>query len=541
MDSNSALQNEADAAGFCVLLVNSILSLIGGNGHEVVHHFFWAITAMSRSNDRVISSFARAGAPGACVRGLASCPKLLIAEAALDVLILFMVPLQTSNDFCPGMHSSLHDMSASGELSHAKLAVSALLTSDQAVARLTALFKAASRHGRANSIRNALIVMLSAATLDFGATASVLERSSSKSISGDTSHPAVASSSGALVQSCISSLKNNHFPQLCSQLIAKLSPISNFACNLMNDGGIKVLLACMRSNLSPSSLKCILSSLAIIANHHQDQFVSNFESIAWYEISTAVVALLQRMKELREKKRQQVILTDSVRLLQILSSLPISFHFRMNSLMLTSMAIEIVLCCVISTHICSDPEMRGSILIALQFVLNLMEFDLSIKPNRDLKTAHDKVSSNTTGGFILDVGEYQSATSLVDVAPLIPDLLNLLATSIHAIMATSNSGKGDEKVPEDSTSITDSSNEHRAILLCILKVLSFLVDNPLAADVAGAAGGIELLVKLYLFGEEDHKATVITVLRVLHTHNDMNRQILARLIGLLTFVLLWHI
>jgi hypothetical protein len=56
----------------------------------------------------------------------------------------------------------------------------------------------------------------------------------------------------------------------------------------------------------------------------------------------------------------------------------------------------------------------------------------------------------------------------------------------------------------------------------------------LAADVTGAAGGVELLVKLFLFGEEEHKAAVLVVLRRLHSHNDMNRQILARLIGLLS-------
>ena len=87
-------------------------------------------------------------------------------------------------------------------------------------------------------------------------------------------------------------------------------------------------------------------------------------------------------------------------------------------------------------------------------------------------------------------------------------------------------------------SIGVSNDKDGAILICILKVLTFLVDNPSAADVTGAAGGVELLVKLFLLGEEEHKAAVLVVLRMLHAHNDMNRQILARLIGLPKFVLI---
>jgi hypothetical protein len=533
VDSSSKLQNDADAVGLGVLLVNSILTSIGGNGHEVLHHFFWAIAAMCRGNTSVVSSFARAGAPGACVRALASCSKSLVAEAALDVLSLFVVPLETAAVPNPAVAPALNDMPFSGAIGHTKLAVSQLLTSDQAVSKLAAFAKAASKHGRSISTHIALTTVLAAATLDFATTASVLERTSSKS-SSDNARPS-ASSCGSLVQSCISCIVNNHSPQLCTQLIAKLVPISVFAREFINHGGISVLFACMHSNYSLSSFKFAASALVELATHQEDQFISGLESAAWCEIAAAVDALLQKMKELREKRMQQAILADGVKMLQMLSSLPISFHFRMMSLMLSSMAIEIVLCCVISSHICSDPELRGCILAALQFVLTLMDFDLSIKPVRDSKTAHGRAPAVTTGAFMLDAGEYHSAASLIDVAPLIPDLLNLFSSSISAVIATSDSGKDPQNALENaSQSISDSSKEHRAILLCILRVLIFLVDNPLAADVTGAAGGIELLVKLFLFGEEEHKKTVLTVLRMLHAHNDMNRQILARLIGLMT-------
>jgi hypothetical protein len=523
--SSAKLQSDADAAGLSALLVNAVLTSISGNSHEVVHIYFWAIAAMCHGNASVISSFARAGAPGAAVRALASCSKMLTAEAALDVLSLFTLPPETYTvRNVPGA-SSVHELSSSAALSQSKLAVSALLTSDQAVARLAAFARSASKHGRFGSVQTVLAVMLAVVSSDFNTAALTLERTSAAG-SGSLNAAGVASSGSALVQSCIASLMQDRFPQLCTQLLAKLVPISGCACEVFNRGGISVLFACLHSKHSVSVLKCTLSTLAVLASHHQQQFVSGLESAQWCEISVAIDAVLQRLKGLREHKKQQHLLADVVRLLQSFCTLPISFHFRMMSFILSSKAIETLLLCIISPHICSNPEMRSSILATLEFVLKLMDFDMSIKPVRDNRAAPTRASAATA---VVD-GEYQSATSLVDVAPLIPEILNLFSSCISAISAVN---QGTQYDADRASLLISSNDEQRAILLCILKVLTFLVDNPLAADVTGAAGGVELLVKLFLFGEEDHKAAVLVVLRMLHAHNDMNRQILARLIGLL--------
>jgi hypothetical protein len=523
--SSPKLQSDADAAGLCVLLVNAILTSIGGNNLEVVHIYFWAILSMCHGNSSVISSFARAGAPGAAVRALASCSKMLTAEAALDVLSLFILPLDTSAVRSMPDASSVHEFSSSAAISQSKLAVSALLTSDQAVARLATFARSASKHGRFGSVQTVLTVMLAAISLDFHTTALLLERASAACSSDNTIPAAVASSGSALVQSCMASLMQDRFTQLCAQLLAKLVPISVCACEVFNRGGILVLFASMHSKHSVSMLKCTLSALALLASRHQQQFVSSLESAQWCEISEAISTLLQRLKALQEHRKQEYLLSDIVRLLQIFCSLPISFHFRMMSFILSSKAIETLLLCVVSPHVCSNPELRSSILDTLHFVLTLMDFDMSIKPVRDSRAAS---ASASAAAAVLD-GEYQSATSLVDVAPLIPEILNLFSSCISAISAGNQGAQHDAL---RASSLIDSNVEQRAILLCILKVLTFLVDNPLAADVTGAAGGVELLVKLFLFGEEEHKATVLVVLRMLHAHNDMNRQILARLIGL---------
>jgi hypothetical protein len=530
VDSSYKLQNDAAGAGLCVLIVNAILATIGGNGHEVVHTYFWAVAAMCRGNDRVTSSFARAGVPSAAVRALASCSKMLAAEAALDVLSIYTSPPETLAATNSAGTSSFHELSSFPASSLTQLAVSALLTSDEAVSRLTAFARASTKHGKTGSVRIALTIMLTAATVDFDATASVLERTSSKGSSPNIGHAAVASSSSSLVQSCIASLMNDCFPHLCTQLLDMLAPVSVFACEVLNRGGLSVLLACLHSKRSLSTLKCSLSALGVLASNHQQQFILILESLPWSEISVAVEALLQRLHESRENGKFHDLLAGAVRLLRIFSSLPISFHFRMVSFMLSSKAIEIVLRCAISSHACSSPQLRGFILAALEFVLTLMDFDMSIKPVRDLKAA-------SLNGLALDVGDYQSAASLVDVAPVIPDLLNLFASCISALGTASQSGnQGTQDVGDVPPSISVNNEENRAILLCILRVLMFLVDNPLAADVTGAAGGVELLVKLFLLGEKEHKSIVLSVLRMLHAHNDMNRQILGRIIGLLNIL-----
>jgi hypothetical protein len=534
VDSSPKLQNDADTAGLCVLIVNAILATLGGNGREVVHIFFWAVAAMCRGNDRVITSCARAGVPSVAVRALASCSKMLAAEAALNVLSIFTSPLESAAVLNSSGMSLVHESSFVPASGHTKQAVSALLTSDEAVSRLAAFSRAASKRGKYENVQTALTIMLAAATADFDATKSVLERTS---VTGsiDTSPAAVASSSSGLVQSCIASLMNDRFPELCTHFLAKLVPISVFACDVLDRGGISVLLACFHSKCSISMLKCSLSALVVLATYNQKHFIVNLENLPWCEISVAIQALLQKMKETRENKRHRDFLAEAVRLLQILSSLPISFHFRTISFMLSSQAIEIVLCCAISSHACSDPERRGFILSSLQFVLTLMDFDLSIKPDRDVKTAPCKQSAKPVADFRIDADDYQSAASLVDVAPLIPNLLKLFASCISGVVSASQfDTQGTTDVGEVLTSMNATNDEQRAITFCILKILTFLVDNPLAADVTGAAGGVELLVKLFLFGEEEHKAAVLVVLRRLHSHNDMNRQILARLIGLLS-------
>ncbi len=535
--SSSKLQNDADTAGVCVLLVNAILATIGSNGHDVVHTYFWAVAALCRGNDRVASSFARAGMPSAAVRALASCSKMLAAEAALDVLSIYTSPPETLAVTSSAAASGFNESSFSSS-SPTTLAVSALLTSDVAVAKLAAFARAATKHGRAGSVQIALTVMLAAATVDFDATASVLERTSSNSSSSKSGDASVPNSSSALVQSCMDSIMKDRFPQLCLQLLAKMVPVYVFACEVLNRGGVSVLLASLHSKRSRTVLKCILSALATLAVHHQQQFITSLESMPWCQISVALEALLQKITELRES-RHYGVLSDAVQLLQAFSSLPISFHFRIMSFLLSSKTIEIVLQCAVSSHAVSAPELRGFILTALNFVLALMEFDLSIKPVRDSKAAFCKLSAVSVGGFPLDVSDYQSAASLVDVAPVIPDLLNLFSSCMSKLGAASHSDNvGAPDTGDVLPPISTSNDKDGAILLCILKVLTFLVDNPSAADVTGAAGGVELLVKLFLLGEEEHKAAVLVVLRMLHAHNDMNRQILARLIGLLKFVLI---
>jgi len=535
-DSSSKSQNDADAAGLCVVLVNAILtSMSGGSGHEVVHTYLWAIAAMCRGNNSVISSFARAGVPSAAVRTLASCSKMLAAEAALDVLSLYMHTQEA-----PAVASSAATISepASATLDHIKLAAGALLTSDEAVTRLAVFARTASKYGRCGSLHTALAVMLATATVDFGTTASVLERACSKSSSNDRVSSASSSSGSALVQTCIASLMNDRCPHLCIDLLAKLVLISAFAREVIERGGISVLFARLYSNSSSSMLKGILSTLVLLASKHQQQFVSSLESMLWCEVSVAVEALLKMMKIMLENRKQHIMLADAIQLLHIFASLPTNFHFRMMSFMLSSQAIEIVLRCVINSHVCSAPELRGSIHTALEFVLTLMEFDLSIKPDRESKTSPRKPAAASAGGFVLDGGEYQSAASLVDVAPILPDLFNLFASCMNS--ATSAPHSGNQSTSQDIAAVPPSSIDsdivQRAILRCIIRVLTFLVDNPLAADVTGAAGGVELLMKLFLFGEEEHKAAVLVVLRMLHAHNDMNRQIMARLIGLLATV-----
>ena len=531
-DSNSKPQNDAEAVGICVSLVNAILTSIGGTGREVVHTYLWAVAAMCRGNYNVISSFARAGAPSAAVRTLASCSSKLAAEAALDVLSFYMHTPEA-----PAFVSSSAAISApsSATFDHNKLAAGALLSSEEAVTRLALFARAASKHGRSDSLHTALTVMLAAATVDFATTASVLERMSSKSSRNDKNLAASSSSDSALVQACITCLMNDRCPQLCIQLLAKLVPISAFALELFALGGISVLFARLYSNSSLTMLTYILPSLVLLASQHQEQFVLSLENMLWCEVSVAVEALLQIMKGMRENRKQQLLLADAVQLLQIFASIPTNFHFRMMSFMLSSQAIEILLRTVINPHVCSAPELRCLIITALEFVVKLMEFDLSIKPVYDSKTSPSKPSAVTSGGFIADVGEYQSAASLIDVAPILPHLLNLFASCINSITAVSHSANQgtSQEIAAESPSSIDHDDVQRAILRCILKVLTFLVDNPLAADVTGAAGGVELLMKLFLFGEEEHKAAVLVVLRMLHAHNDMNRQILARLIGLL--------
>jgi hypothetical protein len=318
----------------------------------------------------------------------------------------------------------------------------------------------------------------------------------------------------------------------CSQLLLRLVPISVFAREFLNREGVSVLFTFIHSKASFRNLKYIIATILALEVHHHQQFISSLESMQWREISAAVEALLQRIKASSHDNRNQPdLLSDIVRLLSVFSSVPFSFHFRIMSFMLSSQAIEIVLRFAIIRHDSPASEPRASALAALRFVLALMDFDLSIKPVCDLKPSLSKSSSATAGGFALDSDEYQSAAALTDVAPLLPDLLGLLASSIKSVMSNSPCTTQAHKVSDASQLSIEDYDQHREIIFCILKVLTFLVDNPLAADVIGAAGGIELLVKLIIFGEEGNKADALSILRMLHSRNHLNRQILARLTG----------